>query len=205
MAFLDALVTSALESLSARHSTAEGVLGARNRLALLMLAVAVLGRQEDTRRAFRFGVAEMFHRMAALVRPAAWILAFGNSSSARHWRIDDRRSAFAAQLIERDSWTRQAVADVARLRTFVLLALELAATNVRADVLELDAAALVAFVLSTGSELRAFLLAPDVGALQVLACDFFFDSAAAALDVGGLGARRAVAEVASLCAGVRSR
>lgn len=205
MAFLDALVTKTLESLSARHSAAEGVFRARNRLSLLMFAVAVFGRQEDARRAFRFRVAEMLHRMAALVRPSAWILAFWNSSSARHWRIDDSCSAFATKFIERDSWTRQAVADVARLRTFVLLALELTATNVRADVIELDAAALVAFVLSTGSELRALFLATDVSAEQVLACDFLFDSAAAALDVSGLGAGRAVAEMTSLCAGVRSR
>lgn len=52
MAFLDALVTKTLERLSARHSAAEGVFGAGNRLALLMFAVAVLGREEDARRAF---------------------------------------------------------------------------------------------------------------------------------------------------------
>lgn len=170
-----------------------------------MLAVAELGRKKNTRRALRFGVAEMLDRMAAFVRSSARILAFRNSSSTRHWRIDDGRSTFATQLVERDSRTRQAVSDVTRLRTFVLLAFELAAANIRADVLELDAAALVAFVLSTGSELCAFFLTADVGAQQILACDFLFDSAAAALDVGGLGAGRAVAEMTSLGAGVRSR
>lgn len=106
----------------------------------------------------------MLDRMTALVRSAAWIFAFRDSCSTRHWWIDDGCSAFATQLIERHPWTGQTITDVARLLTFVLLALELATTNVCANVLELDAAALVAFVLSTGSELCAFLLAPDVSA-----------------------------------------
>lgn len=163
-----------------------------------MLAVAGLRGEEHARRTLRLDVAEMFHRVLALVASGARSGALGVLRSARHRRVDDGSSTLAPELVEGHARTRRAVADVTRALAAMLLALQLPAALLRAEMLQVDAAALIAFVLAARLELRALLLAPQVGAGEVLAGDFLFDAATSALNGSRLGARRAAADVARL-------
>jgi hypothetical protein len=169
MAFLDALVTTAFQFSTARHSAAERVLIAWNCFPLFVLSVAEFCRKEDARRTISLSMTKMSDWMVAFMSSRALVGAFRRFSSARHWRVNNSSSTFASQFIERNAMTRNAVSDVTWKLTAMLFALEWTVAGLRADVIELDAAVLIAFVLSACLKLCAFLLATNVSLGQIFA------------------------------------
>ena len=92
---------------------------------------------------------QMIHRMRAFVRSPAFVFAFGSFGSTRHGWVNDNSAALAMELVEGNPRARQTVADVARKLTAMFFALQTSAALLSAGVFQLNAAILVAFVLST--------------------------------------------------------
>lgn len=96
----NAFVSTTTQRLIASQATAERLLSARDGLALLVLAVAVLGRERHTRWASGGRVAAVLHWMATRMTTRARTLASRFLGATRHRRIDNFSATFAVQLIE---------------------------------------------------------------------------------------------------------
>lgn len=113
VARLDALVAVAGKGFGAREATAEGALVAGDGFALFVFAVAVLGGEDDARRAVGFGVTVVEDGMGARVLAGAGFATGRFARSARHRREDDGCAALAGQFVEGDAvagWTGTTVA-----------------------------------------------------------------------------------------------
>lgn len=162
VARFDALVPSTWQWFGARKATAEGALEARDCLSLFVFAVAVLGGEDDTRRAIRFRVTVVENRMGAEVPPGAGLIAMRFLRSTRHWWIDDACSTLAGQLVERNAMARLAGTFVTWLIATMSATGQHLGTGFRADVVKVDAALLVALVLGTTSHSVATFLASGI-------------------------------------------
>lgn len=195
---LDALVSTTGEWLVARQAAAEALLNARNGLALLVLAETPFGGEDHARRTSGRRMAVVLNWMLAGMLARARSGAGRLLGAARDRRIDDLGAALAIQLLERGAIAGGTVSTMAGLVALVLAARERVVAGHRADVVDVYAALLIAFVLAARTFLYAALLAAGVvGARRQLpAFDHLVHVAAAALDCGLLVARRAIAQVA---------
>lgn len=120
--------------------------------------------------------------------------------SARHWWIDDTRSTLAGQLIERDAMANLTGTFVAGLVAAMPTTGQHLGAGFGADVVEVDAAFLVALVLGAAAHPVAAFLAPRVigSGLKLLAFHLLIHVATAALYNGRLVAWRTFSQV-TLC------
>lgn len=198
VARFDALVPSAGQWFGAGQSAAERGLEARDGFSLFVPAVAVLGGQHDTGGTFGVRVAVVHDRMRAGVPSGAGFVAGRALRSARHWWIGDTGSTFAGQFVERNAVARLTGTFVAGLVAPVTTAGQHLRAGLRADVVVVDAAFLVALVLGAAAHpSAAFLAAGIVGTgLEELALDLLVHVATTTLDQGGFVARRTLSQVA---------
>lgn len=204
VAWFDALVPSAGQRFGACQPAAERDLEARDRFPLFVLAVAVLGGQHDTRRTLGVGVTVVHDRMGAVVPSGAGFIAGRFLRPARHWWIDDARSTFAGQFVERNAVASLTGTFVTRFVAAMTAAGQHLRAGLRADVIVIDAALLVALVFGTVPHPSAtFLAAGVIGAcLELLALDLLIHVTATTLDESSFVARRTLTQVASAIANV---
>lgn len=160
--WFDALVPPAGQRFGTCQSAAERDLEARDGFALFVLAVAVLAGQHDTRRTFGVRVAVVEDRMGTVVPPGAGFIAGRFLRSARHWWIGDACSTLAGQLVERNAVARLAGTLVTGLVAAMTAAGQHLRAGLRADVVVVDAALLIALVLGAATHSRATFLAAGI-------------------------------------------
>lgn len=198
VARLDALVAVAGKRFGARETTTEGALVAGDGFALFVFAVAVLGGEDDARGAVGFGVTVVEDWVGARVLAGAWFRAGWFARSARHRREDYGCAALARQFVEGDAVASWAGAPVTGFVTAMPAAGQGLVARLRTDVIVVDAAFLVAFVLGAAAHAVATLLAASVirSGLQLLALDLLVHVAAAAFYGCGFVARRTLVQMA---------
>lgn len=162
VAWFDARVAATRERFGAGEATAEGTLVAGDCFALFVFAVAVLGGEDDTGRAVGFGVTVVEDWVGAGVLAGAGFVAGRFARSARHRREDDGCATFAGQFVEGNTVAGAARAAVARFVAAMPATGEGLRAGLGADVIVVDAAFLVAFVLGAASHPRAAFLAASV-------------------------------------------
>lgn len=160
-----------------------------------MFAETILRSEDDTRRTRGARMAIVLNRMIAWVLARTWIVAGRTLGTARNGWIDHIRSTLAVELVKGAPVAWRAVAAVAGLVAFVLAARQGVVAGHRADVIDIDAAFLRAFVLATAALLRTTFLAARIvrPSDKLTTLDHLVHVPAAAANGRLLAARRTVA------------
>lgn len=198
VARFDALVAVARKRFGARQATAEGAQVAGDGFALFVLAVAVLGGKDDARGTVGFGVTVVEDGVGARVLSGAGFITGWFARSARHRREDYGSATLAGQFVEGDAVAGAAGAPVTGLVAAMPAAGKGLVARLWTDVIVVDAAFLVAFVLGAATQAGAALFAASVvgSGLQLFAFDLLVHVAAATFDGCGFVARRTLVQVA---------
>lgn len=197
MTQFDALVATALQRPLARHAAREFALTAGYRFAFLVVAVAENADEGHARWTVGGRVTVVRDGMRARMLARTWFVTGWFLRAARNRRIDDLSTAFAVEFDERGAITTLAATLVAGLVTLVLAACQIKIARKWTDVIDVDAALLVAFVFAAVTLLDAPLLATGIvrTGQQLTAFHHLLHVATATTDGRFLGARRTVAGV----------
>lgn len=177
---------------------------ARYGLSELVFTVAPSLSQYAARWTRGLAVTVVQHLVIAEMLAGTWPIANGPPRTARYRWKDHLGTALAVQLFEAALPTWRTSPHVASLPALVPTAAQRLRTRQRADVLDVDAAQLIAIVLAAGTFLLATLLAARVVSFtgQVLAIDLAVHVTASALDIGVQVALRTFVDVARCLAHV---
>lgn len=192
MADLDALVPSTGQLLSTRHATAESILATWNSLALLVTSMAEFRGEQHAGRTLLSRVTIVQDFMSTGMSPGAGLIACRSLGSTRYWWVDCGSATFTRQFLKAAPIAGITMSWMAGLVALVLPTAQGVRAGLWADMINVNAAFLIAFVLSAIAFLRATTFASGIisSGCQLPALHHLLHMATSALGCSGFGTGR---------------